>query len=96
MAGQDAPNFDPKQLMDRLAQPMTFDEWIVIGMEQGWCSPPLCETHDGLPYTKDEMEELDAGHDPCIHVIRLFDSPEAKAEAEAEHSPSQWRNHWKL
>ena len=72
-----------------------FDEWIQFGMDKGWCGPPLCEMHDGLPYTKAEMDELDAGNDPCIHVIRMFESPEDKAEAEAEHGPSQWRNHWK-
>ena len=95
MVGSDAPNFDPKPVMDALGKEMTFDEWIVIGMNNGWCGVPLCEMHDGLPYTKEEMEELDAGHDPCIHVIRLFNSPEDKAEAEADHSPSQWRNRWK-
>lgn len=78
-----------------MAEINNFDEWISYGMEQGWCGPPLCETHDGLPYTKEEESELEEGHDPCIHVIRLFDSPEDKAEAEEGHSPSQWRNNWK-
>jgi hypothetical protein len=95
MVGKNAPNFDPQPMMDRLTQPMSFDEWIVIGMNSGWCSPPLCETHDGVPQTKAEEEQWEEGGDPCIHVIRLFDSPEDKAEAEEGHSPSQWRNHWK-
>lgn len=72
-----------------------FDEWIVYGMEKGWCSPPLCETHDGLPMTQEEERGWEEGGDPCIHAIRLYESPEDKAEAEEGHSPSQWRNLWK-
>jgi hypothetical protein len=73
---------------------VTFEEWIKIGLEQNWCSVPLCETHDGVPYTKEEEQQWEDGGDPCIHVIRLYDSPEDKTEAEAGHSPSQWRNHY--
>lgn len=77
-----------------MAEINDFDSWISFGMEQGWCGPPLCETHDGIPLTKIEEEEFEEGHDPCVHVIRLFETPEDKAEAESSHSPSQWRNHW--
>ena len=37
-----------------------------------------------------EAEEFDEG-DPCVHVIRLYDSPETKAAVEADHPPSRWR-----
>lgn len=73
---------------------MEFQDWIKVGLEKGWCSVPLCETHDGVPYTKSEEQQWEEGGDPCIHVIRLYDSPEDKIEAEEGHSPSQWRNHY--
>lgn len=69
---------------------MTFEEWLKIGYEQGWCGPDVCETHDGLPMTEAEVEEFEQG-DPCIPIIRLYDSPETKAAVEENHSPSVWR-----
>jgi hypothetical protein len=74
---------------------MTFDEWIRYGLKKKWCSVPLCETHDGLPMTKEEQEAWDEGGDPCVHVIKLYSSPEEKEEAEADFAPSEWRNHYK-
>lgn len=61
---------------------MTFDEWLVIGREHGYCSMPACNTHDGVPQTPAELAEWDDGGDPCVHVIRLYESPEQMAEAE--------------
>lgn len=51
---------------------MTQDEWIDLGVEQGWCSQPVCATHDGVPNTFDEDAEWDEGGDPCQHVVRLW------------------------
>jgi hypothetical protein len=70
---------------------MTVDEWLVYGYEKGWCGPPVCEIHDGLPTTIFEDEEFDEGSDPCIHVIRLYEDDEIKKAVEANHSPSTWR-----
>jgi hypothetical protein len=69
---------------------MDFEEWLKTGIENGWCGPAVCFTHDGLPTTQAEDEEFDNG-DPCIHVIRLYDDPKDKAAVEANHSPSTWR-----
>lgn len=69
---------------------MTFDEWVKFGFEQGWVSPPVCETHDGVPMSEAEHAEFEEG-DPCVHIVRLYDSPEHKAAVEAAHSPSVWR-----
>ena len=66
---------------------MTFDEWVRIGYERGWVSPPVCETHDGLPLSEAEAEDME----PCIHIMRLYESPEHKAVVESEHAPSVWR-----
>ncbi len=73
-----------------------FDEWIRVGMEQGWCGPPLCATHDGTPTSAGEDEQFDEGGDPCLHVIRLYPDQATKTAVEDNHSPSVWRrtNTW--
>jgi hypothetical protein len=95
MVGKDAWNFDPAAMMARLreGEKMTFDEWMKIGLESGWCGPPVCYTHDGLPMSEEEEAEFEEG-DPCVHVIRMYESEEHRAAVEESHSPSQWRNHY--
>jgi hypothetical protein len=69
---------------------MTFDEWLKFGIENDWVGPSVCYTHDGLPTSEIEDEEWQE-NDPCIHVLRLYESVEAKQAIEANHSPSVWR-----
>jgi hypothetical protein len=69
---------------------MTYEEWLQAGLDAGFCGPAVCSTHDGIPTTQAEDEEFEEG-DPCINIIRLYESPEVKAEVEANHSPSVWR-----
>ena len=71
---------------------LSFDEWMKIGIERGWCGPPVCYTHDGLPTTEADDAEWDSGSDPCIHIIRLYEDAEHKKAVEENHSPSNWRN----
>jgi len=71
---------------------MTFDEWITYGIEKGWCGPPVCYTHDGLPMSEQEYAEFDEGQDPCTHVVRMYEDIDMKKSIEDNHSPSQWRN----
>ena len=71
---------------------LTFDEWISYGIKSGWCGPPVCSTHDGLPMSEPEYAEFDEGHDPCIHIVRMYEDIDTKKEVEDNHSPSQWRN----
>ena len=68
-----------------------FLEWIKIGIEKGWCGPPVCYTHDGFPMSDAESEEFETG-DPCVHMIRLYQDEDNKKAIEDAHSPSQWRN----
>lgn len=68
----------------------TFDEWLQIGLTNGWCGPAVCAIHDGLPTSAAEDAELDES-DPCVHVIRLYEDAEVKAAVEENHSPSIWR-----
>ena len=73
---------------------MTFDEWLAIGYENGWVGVPVCYTHDGLPTSASEDEEFETG-DPCINVVRLYESTDVKRMVEENHSPSVWRA-WNL
>lgn len=71
---------------------ISFDIWLEIGLRQGFMTPPICYTHDGLPTTPEEDETFEEGDDPCIHIMRLYASPEEKAGVEENHSPTKWRN----
>jgi hypothetical protein len=84
MVGRDAENFLPNQEPD-------FDSWLRYGMAMGWCGPAVCETHDGLPMSRDEEDLFFEGNDPCIHVIRLYEDEAKRVDVEQNHSPSQWR-----
>ena len=69
---------------------MDFEEWLRIGIENGWAGPPVCYTHDGLPTSEAEDTEFEES-DPCIHVIRLYDDADQKEGVESNHAPSVWR-----
>lgn len=69
----------------------SFDDWLRYGYGKGWCGPDVCYAHDGLPTTAQEDASWDDGGDPCVHIIRLYDSVETKVAVEAAHSPSVWR-----
>lgn len=70
---------------------MNQHEWIKYGIDNGWCSPPVCYMHDGLPTTPDEDAELDDGFDPCVHIIRMYEDKAMATEVEGNHPPSVWR-----
>lgn len=54
---------------------MDFNEWAQYGIDQGWSTPPICATHDGIPHTEEEDKAWDEGEDPCVHVVRLASDP---------------------
>lgn len=66
---------------------MDMNEWLKYGYEQGWVGPAVCFPHDGLPSTPEEDEDGDM----CIHILRLYESPEQKQTIEENHSASVWR-----
>lgn len=70
---------------------MSFEEWIEEGYVRGWIGPPICHTHDGVPMSDEEDEQFEAGADPCIHVLRLYEDETVKDQVERSHSPSTWR-----
>ena len=51
-----------------------FGLWLLQGIDKGWVSEPYCNTHDGgYQYmSEEELEEWEAGGDPCCNVIRLM------------------------
>lgn len=51
---------------------MTFEEWLETGIAAGYCSEPVCDTHDGVPMSIIEREQFEDGYDPCIAVVRLM------------------------
>lgn len=48
---------------------MTRDEWIKVGVEQGWCLETRCLYHDGTEPTLDEVTD----DDPCVLFLQLTD-----------------------
>ena len=60
--------FHMKQMNDE----MTVFDWIDLGVQRGFCSPVVCETHEGLPLTIEEETEFEEGFDPCLHAVRIL------------------------
>ena len=69
-----------------------FETWLEIGIRAGYVSPPVCTTHDGIPMSITEEAEFEDGSDPCIHMMRCYESPEHKEAIESNYSPALWRN----
>lgn len=49
-----------------------FNAWITKGIEKGWCSEVVCDTHDGVPMSVEETEEWQDGNDFCVPIVRLW------------------------
>jgi hypothetical protein len=71
---------------------LTFEQWLEIGLKAGYTSPPVCMLHDGLPTTITEDAEMLDGSDPCIYLMRLYESSEHKEAVEANVPATKWRN----
>lgn len=69
---------------------MTFEEWVRMGYIKGYCSSPICYTHDGIPLSEEEEQEFEES-DPCIHIVRLYDTLEHKQEIEENSPIVTWR-----
>jgi hypothetical protein len=73
---------------------LDFDQWLEIGVRSGWVSPPVCYTHDGLPTSVTEDAEFEDGSDPCVHIMRCYESQAHKEAIELNYSPAIWRNNF--
>jgi hypothetical protein len=69
----------------------SYYNWIKLGIKKGWCGPPICITHDGIPTTPEQDAELDGGHDPCINMIRIYEDNIEQLLVEDNHQESVWR-----
>lgn len=69
---------------------MTAEEWLKYGWDKGYCGPAMCYTHDGLPMSEEEDEELFES-DPCIHILRLYEDQEHRRQVELNDAPTNWR-----
>ena len=69
----------------------TFDEWLHQGYEKGFCSPPICPHHDGIPMTfaEEQIEETDG--EVCVHIVRLYQDDGERQAVERNHPPTIWR-----
>ena len=70
---------------------MTFNEWLQTGINNKWCGPAVCATHDGIPSTKNEETTWDNGGDPCQHILRLYPDQQTADEINTTYTPYQWR-----
>lgn len=68
-----------------------FDKWYEIGLRNSWISPSVCYTHDGVPSTSTEDEQWSNGDDPCIFIMRSYESIATRKAVEANFSPALWR-----
>lgn len=92
LAESPAPTLpDPEVSLKLLLGRLDFATWAELGIRKGWCGPPVCEPHDGLPTTEAEDNDMMDGGDPCIHIIRLYPDDYTKAGVEANHAPTVWR-----
>lgn len=67
-------------------------EWLEYGIANGFCSPPVCACHDGIPMTANEDTEWEEVGEACVFIVRPYSDPQVKADVEANHSPSVWRS----
>jgi hypothetical protein len=74
---------------------MILEEWVKIGIEHGFCGPIVCANHDGIPSSADEDLDSYNGEDPCVGILRIYESPEHRAAIEENHPPSAWRKEGK-
>jgi hypothetical protein len=74
-----------------LTPPMDGDQWLEYGYRMGYCSPPVCVQHDGIPTSEAEEVELEDFGEICTHVVRLYEDAAHKAAVEAEGGPAVWR-----
>lgn len=75
-----------------MSVPAGFDDWIGQGIEKGFCGPPVCGTHDGIPMTDEEEARCEEGEDPCVFIIRPYHDADEKKAVEDNHAPSKWRD----
>ena len=49
----------------------SYRDWLLYGIERGYCTDVFCNTHDGYPMHPTEERAWDEGFDPCAFMVRL-------------------------
>ena len=49
---------------------MTYDEWLEIGRQAGYCSREICFSHD-VAMSEEEIQMFEDGDDPCVWAVRV-------------------------
>lgn len=69
----------------------TFDEWLQQGYRNGFCSPPICPDHDGIPMTFAEEQIAETDGEICVNIVRLYQDDLERLAVERNHPPTIWR-----
>jgi len=64
-----------------------FTEWLNYGIANNFCGTLICYNHDGVPMTSEEEQD----EEPCVPIIRIYDTKQQKNDVENNHPPSLWR-----
>jgi hypothetical protein len=51
---------------------MEWNEWLSIGVTNGWVSLPICVTHEGIPSTPEEDVDIMLGEEICMYCLRVW------------------------
>jgi hypothetical protein len=51
---------------------MDIFEWVAYGVERGYCTEAVCQTHDGATLSEGEQDGFEEGDDPCVPIVRLW------------------------
>jgi hypothetical protein len=68
-----------------------YTSWLQTGLDNHWIGPSVCATHDGIPTSHTEDDELDE-HDPCLFIHRVYHDAMHAAEIRDNHTPTVWRD----
>lgn len=64
---------------------ISFHEWLTIGRDNQFCTPPTCAEHDGILFSEEERTELDDAGELCYAVVRIFHSDDHAKEVEHDN-----------
>jgi hypothetical protein len=62
-----------------------FKTWLKNGVDRGWCSTMVCETHDGVPRTDAEEDAYQSGQDHCVNIVRIYLDTDLDQELNDSH-----------
>lgn len=49
-----------------------FEKWLDLGISKGWISDIVCDTHEGIPISEQELNEVLGDFELCIPAVRVY------------------------